>query len=168
LRASASCTTWGVSQNGHLWLVDVFRHRLEYPDLKRKLRDLAGLHGASTVLIEDSASGVQLIQELRYEGFAQVVPVKAVGPKDTRMIAQTGRIEGGKVWIPAVAHWREAYLAEFAVFPNGRHDDQVDSTSQALAWVHGNSGPERWLAMMDELDREREQEWTCTAFAPVI
>jgi predicted phage terminase large subunit-like protein len=149
------CTTWGVGANGDLWLLDVFRRRLDYPELKRKVRELAQLHGVRMVLIEDCASGIQLLQELRHEGFARIVAVKPSGSKEMRMVAQTGRIEAGKVWIPESAHWRDSFLSEFAVFPNGRYDDQVDSTSQALAWAHCSSGPQRWLATMDEVDRRR-------------
>ncbi|MGA7323005.1 MAG: hypothetical protein WBX25_00630, partial [Rhodomicrobium sp.] len=49
--------------------------------------------------------------------------------------AQTATIENGFVHLPREAHWLADYLHEMTVFPNGRHDDQVDSTSQALAWT---------------------------------
>ncbi len=39
------------------------------------------------------------------------------------------------VLFPKDAPWLDAYIAEMTVFPNGRNDDQVDSTSQALEWV---------------------------------
>lgn len=152
------CTTWGMTANDEVWLLDVFRRRLLYPDLKRKVRELAELHKAGTVLIEEAGSGIQLVQELIPEGFAQIAGTKSSAPKVSRMQAQTARIEAGKVRIPSTAHWRDAYLAELAVFPNGRHDDQVDSTAQALAWIHSSSGPARWLAMMNELIRERRGE----------
>ena len=35
---------------------------------------------------------------------------------------------------PCRCAWLGDYLHELAAFPNGRHDDQVDSTSQALNW----------------------------------
>ena len=52
-----------------------------------------------------------------------------------RMASQTARIEAGFVHVPAEAHWLADYLHELSVFPNGRYDDQVDSTSQALEWM---------------------------------
>lgn len=52
-----------------------------------------------------------------------------------RIKAQTAHIENGEVLLPKEAPWLDAYLAEMTVFPNGRHDDQVDWTSQALEWV---------------------------------
>ena len=36
--------------------------------------------------------------------------------------------------MPERAPWLAQYLAELTAFPNGKHDDQVDSTAQALDW----------------------------------
>ena len=52
-----------------------------------------------------------------------------------RLHAQTATIENGFVYLPRETHWLADYLHELTVFPNGRYDDQVDSTSQALAWT---------------------------------
>ena len=49
-----------------------------------------------------------------------------------RMHAQTAMIENGLVYIPQSAPWLAEYLHEMTVFPNGKHDDQVDSTAQFL------------------------------------
>jgi phage terminase large subunit-like protein len=61
------CTTWGVA-NGRSYLLAVFRKRLNYPDLKRAVREQAQLHHANSILIEDKASETQLIQDLKAEG----------------------------------------------------------------------------------------------------
>src|SRR5271170_2006009 len=61
------CTTWGV-RDKDLFLLDLFRQRLEYPALKRAVREQQHRHGATVVLIEDKASGTQLIQELIADG----------------------------------------------------------------------------------------------------
>jgi hypothetical protein len=50
-------------------------------------------------------------------------------------------IENGFVYIPETAPWLAAYLHELTTFPKGRHDDQVDSTSQMLEWFKRGSGP---------------------------
>ena len=65
------CTTWGI-EDRHLYLLHVLRERLDYPSLKRAVRDQAALHRAEIVLIEDKASGAQLIQELIAEGLHAV------------------------------------------------------------------------------------------------
>ncbi len=55
--------------------------------------------------------------------------------KQMRMDAQTGVIENGLMFLPAAAEWLEAYVHEMTTFPAGKHDDQVDSTAQALHWI---------------------------------
>ncbi len=134
------CTTWGV-KGKHMYLLHVFRARLNYPGLKRAVRQQAQLHEALIVYVEDRASGTQILQELREEGFGKLRPVKPTRDKQTRMVNQTALIENGFVHLPAEAPWLEDYLYELTVFPNGKYDDQVDSTSQALdsanSWTDG-------------------------------
>ena len=54
-----------------------------------------------------------------------------------RLHAQTAMIENGFVHLPEEAPWLAPYLAELTAFPNGKHDDQVDSTAQMLDWFKG-------------------------------
>ena len=129
------CTTWGL-KNRHLFLLDVYRRKVEFPDLKRAVRELAALHRPNIVLVEDKASGSSLIQELRAEHFSLVQAAPAIdGDKVMRLRAQTAKIEGGFVLFPKEEHWLDAYLLELVTFPNSKNDDQVDSTVFALAWT---------------------------------
>jgi predicted phage terminase large subunit-like protein len=128
------CTTWG-EKDKHLYLLNVLRKRLEYPALKRAVRAEWEIFRADVILIEDKASGTQLIQELIAEGIHAVTQYKPDIDKIMRMHAQTAMIENGFVYLPHEAHWLAEYLREIAIFPNGKHDDQVDSTAQALDWV---------------------------------
>jgi hypothetical protein len=61
------CTTWGMLKN-HLYLLHVLRSRLDYPDLRRAVKQQAEIYKAKNILIEDKASGTQLIQDLRADG----------------------------------------------------------------------------------------------------
>jgi len=127
------CTTWGI-KGTDLYLLHVLRKRLEYPDLKRSVRQQQQDFSANVVLIEDKASGTQLIQELLRDGLHAVTRYKPAGDKIMRMHAQTATIENGFVYLPTDAPWLAEYLHELTVFPKGRHDDQVDSTAQLLDW----------------------------------
>ena len=60
---------------------------------------------------------------------------KPEGSKAERMVAQSGKIEAGHVYLPREASWLDTFMLELLAFPNGRHDDQVDSVSQFLNWV---------------------------------
>jgi len=127
------CTTWGV-KNKHAYLLHVLRKRLGYPELKRAVREQAEAFSPKTILIEDKASGTQLIQELVSEGMHAIQRYEPTMDKTMRMHSVTSTIENGFVHIPEKAAWLQEYLHELATFPKGKYDDQADSTSQALDW----------------------------------
>ena len=126
------CTTWGCLNNNY-YLLSVFRKKIEYPELKKSCIILNSLYNANLNLIEDKSSGSSLIQDVKRD-----IPVKAVTPhgdKLTRMYVEYARIEGGFVHLPESAAWMSDLENELLCFPNGEHDDQVDSMSQFLAYM---------------------------------
>jgi predicted phage terminase large subunit-like protein len=145
------CTTWGHAVAGY-FLLGLWRGRVEFPELKRRLVDLAKEWNANGVLVEDAASGQSLIQELRMTALP-ILAIKADSDKLSRAAAVTPLLEAGKVFLPESAPWLADYLDELAAFPTGAHDDAVDSTTQALNHLRLNSGgagihfvgqPRRW------------------------
>lgn len=141
------CTTWGL-KSGKLYLLDVFRKKLEFPELKKAVGRLAAIHKATVVLVEDKASGSSLIQELRADRLSIVKPAPSLdGNKIMRLHAQTAKIESGFVLFPKEAIWLDVYLKELIAFPNSRFDDQVDSTVFALAWLTANP---QWAGWTEE------------------
>jgi predicted phage terminase large subunit-like protein len=127
------CTTWGLAGKD-IYLLDVYRHRLDYPGLKRAVAERADLYGAKVILIEDKGSGSPLIQELRHESHYNILAIVPKADKLIRLHSVCGTIEGGAVHLPEKAPWLGTYVHELTTFPRGKHDDQVDSTSQALDW----------------------------------
>ena len=127
------CTTWLV-RDEMAWLLNVYRARLEFPELRRKIVSLAAEWNPETVLIEEAGSGIQLIQDFRGE---RKFIVKGVIPKDdkaTRLLSVSHLIEGGNIAVPSAATWLAPFQREVTLFPNGKNDDQVDSLSQFLKW----------------------------------
>ncbi len=112
---------------------DLLRKKLAYPDLKRAVMELDGRFAPDVILVEDRASGTQFVQELIATGCAHATRVSPQGDKVMRMHAESPTIENGFVFLPESAPWLADTLSEFLAFPKGRHDDQVDSTAQALA-----------------------------------
>ena len=161
-------TTWG-ALGANLYLLDVFRRKLAFPDLFRAVVSQAERHAPDVILIEDRASGTGLIQSLIASGLAQVKAAAPRGDKVMRLHAQTAMIENGFVWLPREAPWLADYLGELTLFPAGRHDDQVDSTAQALAYL-GRSRKAGWVEHWRALAAEDEGAWTTlystTTFVP--
>jgi predicted phage terminase large subunit-like protein len=79
--------------------------------------------------------GRALVGELKNVGLSAIA-VRPEGNKKTRMKIQSAKFEMGLVFVPKRASWLHDYQAEVFAFPNTRFDDQVDSTSQALACDH--------------------------------
>ena len=138
------CTTWGL-KGQDFYLLNVFRKKLGFPELKRAVAEQNELFHPQAILIEDMASGTQLIQELIQERMSNVTRVKPDGDKSMRLHAQSAVIENGFVWLPDEAPWLADAVAELTAFPMGRHDDQVDSTSQALAWARQRPSADGWI-----------------------
>ena len=136
-----------------VYIVDVFRKRLKFPELEAKTIELARLHGAHVLLIEDAASGQQLIQRLRAEepkGVPSPIARQPKGDKTSRVMAASALIQSGRLFVPETAHWVADYVGELCGFPSASYDDQVDATTQLLLWVQEkdmwytpiNTGPE--------------------------
>ena len=124
------CTTWRIYDKRY-YLIDLLRGRFDFPTLRTRVSQQAKLHKASQILIEDAGFGTALIQELKTAHFS-VVGVKPEYDKKIRMAIQSAKFENGQVVFPKEAPWLRDLEDELFAFPNGPHDDQVDSISQAL------------------------------------
>lgn len=125
------CSTWGEIATG-IYLLDVFRKKMEYPELKRAARSIAERWNPHEILIEDKGSGTSLIQDLRAETRLPIISIEPEGDKILRASAESPAIEAGTVFLPESAGWLIDYEAEIGQFPLAANDDQMDSTSQAL------------------------------------
>ncbi len=118
-----------------IFILDVIRARLEYPDLKRAV--LENYHRwhrmapSCDLVIEKKGSGLSLIQDLQRDG-VYAIGITPEGDKIMRMAAKTAPIEAGAVHLPARAPWVEEFKKEILSFPASKHDDQIDALSQAL------------------------------------
>ena len=148
----SACTTWGVfyqpNENGesipNLILIDAYKEKLEFPDLKRAAYDKYHEFEPDQMIIEAKAAGSPLIFELRSMG----IPVTEFTPsrgqdKIARVNAVTDLFASGVIWHPPT-RWAEEVIEECASFPVGDNDDLVDSTTQALlrfrqgGWIRTN------------------------------
>jgi predicted phage terminase large subunit-like protein len=129
-------TIWGVLEHNY-FLLDLYRIKATYPDLKRMMVDRAKLHKVNLVLLEKADSGRNLFHDMRRDrtkGFdIQAIPPES--SKENRLSACSAIIEQGRVYLPTMAEWKSALLSELSTFPNSKHDDQVDSVSMFLNFM---------------------------------
>jgi predicted phage terminase large subunit-like protein len=132
----SACIT-ALVRKKQIYVLDAYRGKLLFPDLRRKVEALAKRFGADALLIEDAASGAQLIQQLRHDRpncIPSPISRKPENDKITRFSAQSSRIEAGDLTLPHDAPWLAEFERELMGFPNVKNDDQVDALSQLLAW----------------------------------
>jgi predicted phage terminase large subunit-like protein len=122
---------WAVCDNGY-YLVDLVREKLEYPELKKKVHMCYNAHKSSEVIIEDKASGQQLLQELKRNTTMPVVAETPRNDKIERANLVSPLFESGRVFLPENAPWLRSYVDEITLFPFADHDDTVDMTTQFL------------------------------------
>ena len=128
------CQTWIVTNEGY-YLEDVWRGRVEFPELKKKAVELFNTYGPNEILIEDKSSGISLIQEIQRETRIPVKPIKPDKDKLARVHSITPIIEAGKVKLKGNSNWIKSFLDELEEFPNGEYDDQVDAATQFLNYI---------------------------------
>ena len=136
----SACTTWGVfshpDQHGtlktNIILLDAFKRRMEFPELKQKAFEMWKEWSPDTLIVEKKAAGAPLIYELRMMGIplSEYTPSKG-NDKIARVNAISDLFASGIVWCPAT-RWADEVMEEMAAFPHGDNDDLVDSASQAL------------------------------------
>lgn len=136
----SACTTWGVfdhpDTNGkdqtNIILLDAFKRRMEFPELKKIALELYKQWEPDTLIIEKRAAGAPLIYELRKIGvpLSEYTPSKG-NDKISRVNSIADLFASGIVWCTGSRDADEV-MEEMAAFPNGDNDDLVDSSSQAL------------------------------------
>ena len=132
------CSTWYQFIDG-FYLVDVFRKRLVYPDLKRNALELAASKKPNIILIEDKASGQSLIQDLRESTSLPILAIQADKDKIARANSTTGLFESGRVYFYRFGKWLYDLEDELKDFGEGcDYDDQIDSITQALNYMKIN------------------------------
>ena len=133
----SAITTWGVFRSeetgaDNIILMDASRGRWNFPELKEKALEENEYWEPDMMIVEAKASGLPLTDELRRAG----IPIMNYTPskgrdKVTRMHTVAPLFEAGMVWAPE-KHFADEVIDECMAFPNGEHDDYVDSMTMAL------------------------------------
>ena len=129
---------WGESWDGQAVMLDQVRGKWEAPELLSQAKAFWAKHKADgngtlrSFNVEDKASGTGLIQSM--VGIP-VIGIPRSVDKITRAMDAIPLIQSGNVLLPEDAPWLSDYLSEFAAFPKGAHDDQIDPTMDAIGEI---------------------------------
>jgi predicted phage terminase large subunit-like protein len=103
-------------------------------EIYRRIKMLASDWKVERAIIEDTSSGMGLIQMFRQNSNLVVRRQRLDADKQTRMERHEARLEAGDFFLPKAAPWLRDFEDELLTFPNGRHDDQVDAVLLFLDW----------------------------------
>ena len=135
-------TVWGITTiNGKLraYLLDMIRRKANFNEQIKMVVELLNREPrAGKKYVEKAANGAAMITFLENK-IPKIEAVKPAGGKQERLEAVSTYIENGQVFLPHPKEepWVQCFIDEHSIFPNGKHDDQVDSTSQALYQIFG-------------------------------
>jgi predicted phage terminase large subunit-like protein len=130
----SACLTFLIRNNNEYHLMDVWRGKVEFPDLCMAVKSQASKHKPNAILIEEQASGSPLIAQCRRDRMTGIIGIRSVGDKRDRMNGETAKLEAGSLILPKSAPWLDEFLQEYLPFPGGKYDDQIDALSQFLIW----------------------------------
>lgn len=124
---------WG-RKGADKYLIDQVRSRMDFITTIQAFKHFTLKHPlANLKLVEDKANGTAVINTLRQE-ITGIVGVSPKDSKESRALSVSPEFEAGNIYLPSPDEnrWILDYIEEMIIFPNGRHDDQVDATTQAL------------------------------------
>jgi predicted phage terminase large subunit-like protein len=154
-----ACTTWGLAtgDDERIYMLDRFKARMEYTEGRQKIKDQNSRWRPNAILIEDSNSGTAIISDLQTMGIP-LLPISPAGSdKESNARAVSPMFEAGQILLPSAASWADDYIESMIRFPKGAHDDDVDSTSQALNYLRKRkNGVMEYI--QKELDKEAERK----------
>lgn len=116
-------------------LMSAWQERMELHDLVVKVAETCRRMRVDKLLIEDKAAGHSVAQELRRLYGHEDFMVQLVNPgaydKLARLYSVQHLFAEGMIYAP-IKQWAELMISQMATFPRGKHDDLVDTASQAL------------------------------------
>jgi hypothetical protein len=127
-------TIWGIC-GGKYYLIQMIRKKFVYSCLKNEIEKQINKYVPKFVLIEDKASGQQIIQDLKFSGFKNIKAIRPTLDKLTRFASVIHLFESGAVLIPMHSAFNRVLISEITNFPNSKNDDIVDSISQFLNFI---------------------------------
>jgi len=118
----------------HVHLLHVVRGHWTVMQMHDRIKALVTQWKVDQILIEDTASGMGLVQILKDDPSLWAVGRRSNLSKLVRMAQHEGRFEAGLILLPKEAPWLADFENELLAFPNGRYDDQVDAVLLFLDW----------------------------------
>ena len=118
------------SEDDKLFMLDMFRDRVEAPDIVPQIERMVGIHNLEWVGIERAGYQLAIVQFARRQGI-KIKELRADKDKRSRALPLSAKMERGQVYFPKDKDWILQVERELLTFPVGEHDDIVDVLAYA-------------------------------------
>ncbi len=151
--AYSACVVIGVGKDQKYYLLEVFRGRLDFPSLTRKVKELSDkyegkMSGKIITLVENASSGISLCQTLKGK-ITNLIPVSCKSSKEQRFDIVALKTEQGELLFPGQYEpWFKSFEDEFLTFPRSLFKDQCDALSQAIGYFEEHKHSLRQAAVV--------------------
>ncbi|NOT72447.1 MAG: phage terminase large subunit [Hyphomicrobium sp.] len=157
-KTSDMVTFLAIARHGwsNYYILDRVSARMSYVETREKLKLFCRKHNPNAVVIEEKANGAALIDDLRLV-IPTIIPFNPdkYGDKKSRAELSTPIWQAGQVSTPTGAPWVSEFNENMASFPHAKHDDDVDTQSQAfIFWQPQNiraSGASRLMNALESI-----------------
>ena len=129
-KSRSACVTIAETTSKYI-VLDVYAQHIDYPKLVKVAPDKYEEFGVDRVLVEDKATGIPLVQQMKRDTRLPIKAVPAKESKEVRAHSVSGVVEAERVYLRAGAPWVNEFLSEVCSFPTAVYDDITD------AFVHG-------------------------------
>lgn len=142
--AYTSCTVGELTPDYRLFIREVYREKLAFPQLRNAIEEMAKKykHELRGIIIESKSSGISVIQTLQQSTDESIqgllVPFTPTSDKVSRAFNASIWCENGSVLLPPPDEnfkWLFDFEEELFNFPNSKYKDQVDSFNQLILYL---------------------------------
>ena len=152
-----------------IMLMNAWQGRLEIHELIEKVAEICQKMKVDRLLIESKASGISVAQELRRMYTGTNFAVQLMDPKSQDKVARAYSIQHlfseGLIYAPDRS-WSDMVITQCSSFPKGKHDDLVDTVSQALRYLRQTNIIQRGEEVVRDL-QERMLEYDSLKTEPM-
>ena len=125
---------WGI-KGAKKYLIDQVRGRMNFTESLEAIRSLMNAYPQTEAcLVEEKANGAAIIDSLNME-FDCIIPINPKDSKEARLAAVSPQFQAGSIYYPRNEYWVKTIVEELVGFPNQKHDDTVDATTQLLNYL---------------------------------
>ena len=144
-----------------IMLLYAWQERLQFSDLLKKIIKTCKDFKVDKVIIENKAAGISIAQELRRSMQTEDFGIQLLDTQRLDKVARLYSIQHifseGMVWAPDRT-WAEMVIRQVSSFPKSKHDDLVDTVSQALRHLRDIGMLTRGVERLADI--EQSKVWT--------